>query len=234
MVEKVVVDRLELVRERIDPGNREPEVRVELVGDAECVGLEAESQQAAIAVEGVPGVQNGEVCKICGGQRDSAEALGLHPDEPHDPACGSVRLDSLNPHRLAEKRLAASRLPVKFELVSGEHLPMPDNSYDAVVSTWTLCSIPDVLGALKEIRRVMKPEGKFYFVEHGLSPDPKIARWQHRLTPIQKVIGDGCHLNRDTLKLIEQAGLKTLSYRQFEAEGLPAIGAFMTLGVAGK
>lgn len=137
-------------------------------------------------------------------------------------------------HRLAEKRLASSSLPVKFELISGEHLPMPDNSYDAVVSTWTLCSIPDVLSALKEIRRVLKPDGKFFFVEHGLSPDPSIAKWQHRLTPIQKVIGDGCHLNRDTLKLIEQAGMKTQSYRQFEAEGLPAIGAFMTLGIAVK
>ena len=160
---------------------------------------------------------------------------GLNLDY-YPEAVESLTTVDVNPgvHRLAEKRLAANRLPVKFELVSGEHLPMPDNSYDAVVSTWTLCSIPDVVGALKEIRRVMKPEGKFYFVEHGLSPDPKIARWQHRLTPIQKVIGDGCHLNRDTLKLIEQAGLKTLSYRQFEAEGLPAIGAFMTLGVAGK
>lgn len=149
---------------------------------------------------------------------------------------GSLTTVDVNPgvHQLAEKRLAISQLPVKFELVSGENLPMADNSYDAVVSTWTLCSIPDVESALKEIRRVLKPEGKFYFVEHGLSPNLKIAKWQHRLTPLQKVIGDGCHLDRDTLKLIEQAGLKTLSYRQFEAEGLPAVGAFMTLGIAGK
>lgn len=157
--------------------------------------------------------------------------LAYYPEEVE-----SLTTVDVNPgvHRLAQKRLATSRLPVKFELVSGEHLPMPDNSYDAVVSTWTLCSIPDVLSALKEVRRVLKPEGKFYFVEHGLSPDPKIAKWQHRLTPIQKVIADGCHLDRDTLRLIEQAGMKTLSYRQFEAEGLPAIGAFMTLGVAAK
>lgn len=148
----------------------------------------------------------------------------------------SLTTVDVNPgvHRLAEKRLAHSRLPVKFELVSGERLPMPDNSYDAVVSTWTLCSIPDVASALKEIRRVLKPEGRFYFVEHGLSPDPSIAKWQHRLTPLQKVIADGCHLNRDTLKLIEQAGMTTEHYRQFEAEGIPAPGAFMTLGVARK
>lgn len=160
---------------------------------------------------------------------------GLNLDYYPETVASLTTVD-VNPgvHRLAEKRLAKSSLPVKFELISGERLPMPDDSYDAVVSTWTLCSIPDVLSALKEIRRVLKPDGKFFFVEHGLSPDPSIAKWQHRLTPIQKVIGDGCHLNRDTLKLIEQAGMKTQSYRQFEAEGLPAIGAFMTLGVAGK
>lgn len=160
---------------------------------------------------------------------------GLNLDY-YPEAVSSLTTVDVNPgvHRLAEKRLSTSRLPVRFELVSGERLPMPDNSYDAVVSTWTLCSIPDVMSALKEIRRVLKPEGRFYFVEHGLSPDANIAKWQHRLTPIQKVIADGCHLNRDTLKLVEQAGMKTLSYRQFEAEGLPAVGAFMTLGVAGK
>jgi len=156
---------------------------------------------------------------------------------PHYPeTVDTLTTVDVNPgvHRLAEKRLSKSTLPVKFELISGECLPMPENSYDAVVSTWTLCSIPDVMSALKEVRRVLKPDGKFFFVEHGLNPDPSIAKWQHRLTPIQKVIGDGCHLDRDTLKLIEQAGLKIQHYRQFNAEGLPALGAFMTLGIAGK
>ncbi|MDP2228678.1 MAG: class I SAM-dependent methyltransferase [Moraxellaceae bacterium] len=136
--------------------------------------------------------------------------------------------------KLARKRLAQSRLPVKFALISGESLPMADNSYDAVISTWTLCSIPDVKSALREIRRVLKPEGRFYFVEHGLHPDPAIQKWQHRLTPVQKVIADGCHLDRDTLKLIAEAGMSLDNYRQFEAEGLPKVGAFMTLGVARK
>ncbi len=155
----------------------------------------------------------------------------------HYPATvASLTTVDVNPgvHHLAEKRLSKSTLPVKFELISGEHLPMPNDSYDAVVSTWTLCSIPDVVSALKEIRRVLKPEGTFYFVEHGLSPNASIAKWQHRLTPFQKIIGDGCHLDRDMLKLIAQAGLKTGHYRQFEAKGLPAVGAFMTLGTAHK
>lgn len=156
--------------------------------------------------------------------------------EYYPAAVDSLTTVDVNPgvHRLAEKRLAKSRLPVKFELVSGERLPMPDDSYDAVVSTWTLCSIPDVASALREIRRVLKPGGRFFFVEHGLHPDPAIQKWQHRLTPLQKVIADGCHLNRDTLKLVADAGLTTEHYRQFEAEGLPRVGAFMTLGVARK
>lgn len=136
--------------------------------------------------------------------------------------------------KLAQKRLARTALPVKFELINGEALPMPDNSYDAVVSTWTLCSIPNVQQALREIRRVLKPSGRFYFVEHGLHPEPQIAKWQHRLTPVQKRLADGCHLDRDILALIAEAGLVVESYRQFEAEGLPRVGAFMSLGVAKK
>lgn len=149
-------------------------------------------------------------------------------------AVGSLTTVDVNPgvHRLAEKRLEASRLPVKFALISGENLPMPDASFDAVVSTWTLCSIPDVASALREIRRVLKPGGHFYFVEHGLSPEPRIARWQRRLTPLQKIIADGCHLDRDHLQLIADAGMKVIEKKQFLADGLPAVGAFMTLGIA--
>ncbi len=158
---------------------------------------------------------------------------GLNLD--HYPATvSSLTTVDVNPgvHRLAEKRLEKSTLPVRFALISGESLPMPSASFDAVVSTWTLCSIPDVESALQEIRRVLKPGGRFYFVEHGLSPDPAVARWQHRLTPLQKIIADGCHLNRDHLGLIAAAGLKVVEKRQFQAEGLPSVGSFMTLGVA--
>ena len=158
---------------------------------------------------------------------------GLNLD--HYPGTvSSLTTVDVNPgvHRLAQKRLENARMPVKFALVSGENLPMPAASFDAVVSTWTLCSIPDVESALLEIRRVLKPGGRFYFVEHGLSPDPATAKWQHRLTPLQKIIADGCHLNRDHLALIASAGMKIIEKKQFMAEGLPAVGAFMTLGVA--
>lgn len=158
---------------------------------------------------------------------------GLNLDHYPDTVNSLTTVD-VNPgvHRLAQKRLENARMPVKFALVSGENLPMPAASFDAVVSTWTLCSIPDVESALLEIRRVLKPGGRFYFVEHGLSPDPATAKWQHRLTPLQKIIADGCHLNRDHLKLIASAGMKVIEKKQFMAEGLPAVGAFMTLGVA--
>ncbi|MBD0336447.1 MAG: class I SAM-dependent methyltransferase, partial [Cyanobacteria bacterium Co-bin13] len=97
---------------------------------------------------------------------------------------------------LAQKRIEASELTVENRVLNGESLPMPDNSFDYVVSTWTLCSIAKVDNALSESHRVLRPGGKFVFVEHGLSEDPKVQTWQNRLTPIQKVIGDGCHLNR--------------------------------------
>lgn len=135
-------------------------------------------------------------------------------------------------HRLADKRLQQSSMSVDHRILNGESLPMADASFDAVVSTWTLCSIAHVDQALLEIRRVLRADGRFYFVEHGLSPDPGVARWQHRLTPVQKCIADGCHLNRDMLALVRAAGFRVERCRQFLADGVPAVGNFMTLGVA--
>ena len=104
------------------------------------------------------------------------------------------------------------------------------------VSTLTLCSIPDVDAAIGEIHRVLKPGGQFLFLEHGLSPDPKIACWQHRLTPLQKIIGGGCHLDRPMRSLIEGAGLQVQSvgYEERYAPKLPKIVAWLTSGVARK
>lgn len=105
---------------------------------------------------------------------------------------------------LANKRISDSGIIVEQLLLSSENLPMPDNTFDSVVSTWTLCSIANVQQALQEVYRVLKPGGRFFFVEHGLSDKPSVQLWQHRLTPIQKVVADGCHLNRDIQKLVEQ------------------------------
>ena len=96
---------------------------------------------------------------------------------------------------------------VRYELVEGsaECLPFDDASMDAVVTTWTLCTIPDVERALSEMRRVLRPHGALFFVEHGRAPEPNVARWQDRLDPLWSRIAGGCHLNRPAIQLLQQA-----------------------------
>lgn len=134
---------------------------------------------------------------------------------------------------IAQKRLKNSPITVDYQVLNGERLPMADATFDSVVSTWTLCSITNVEQALQEIHRVLKPNGRFFFVEHGLSHDPKVQVWQHRLTPIQKVIGDGCHLDRDIEALIQQQ-FPTLTVKQFQMPELPQIAGYFYLGSATK
>jgi len=89
---------------------------------------------------------------------------------------------------------------------SAEAIPLDDESIDTVVTTWTLCTIPNVMRALEEMRRVLKPNGRLLFVEHGLSPDAAVRHWQNRLNPIWKAVAGGCHLNRPIRELIERSG----------------------------
>jgi ubiquinone/menaquinone biosynthesis C-methylase UbiE len=120
---------------------------------------------------------------------------------------------SLELQRIARKR-AAGHTAVDFLTQSAEEpLPLEDESIDTVVSTWTLCSIPNPAKALREMRRVLKRDGRFLFVEHGRSPDSKIVAWQDRLTPAWKVIGGGCHLNRKVDDLVEGAGFRISELR---------------------
>jgi ubiquinone/menaquinone biosynthesis C-methylase UbiE len=134
---------------------------------------------------------------------------------------------------LAQKRIDASGIEVDNQLLNGESLPMPDNTFDSVISTWTLCSIAKVNLALQEIYRVLKPGGRFFFIEHGLSNEPKIQVWQNRLTPVQKIIADGCHLNRSMQQLIENY-FETVKLEQFYAPDLPKVMGYMYKGVATK
>lgn len=101
-------------------------------------------------------------------------------------------------------------LPRTIELLEGsaESIPIERDSIDTVVTTWTLCTIPDVARALEEMRRVLKPSGRLLFVEHGLSTDASVRRWQHRLTPMWKRLAGGCHLNRPIEVLLEEAGFR--------------------------
>jgi ubiquinone/menaquinone biosynthesis C-methylase UbiE len=110
--------------------------------------------------------------------------------------------------RLASRRAADAPVPVSLLQASAEHIPFADAVFDTIVMTWTLCSIPKPIAALIEMRRVLKPGGRLIFVEHGLSPEIRTARWQHWLTPYWKRIGGGCHLDRKTDDLIRAAGFQ--------------------------
>jgi ubiquinone/menaquinone biosynthesis C-methylase UbiE len=110
--------------------------------------------------------------------------------------------------RLASRRAADAIVPVSLFRASAEHLPLADAVFDTIVMTWTLCSIPNPIAALAEMRRVLKPGGRVLFVEHGLSPEFRIARWQHRLTPCWKRISGACHLDRKMDDLIHAAGFQ--------------------------
>jgi len=132
--------------------------------------------------------------------------------------------------RLADPRLAASPVPVEFVGLDGQHLPLPDASVDCALSTWTLCTIPDVAAALAELRRVLVPDGELFFLEHGLSPSPRVETWQHRLEPIQKRLGGGCHLSRDIPELIAAAGFEIDNLAEFDIAG-PKVASHMFSGV---
>ena len=136
-------------------------------------------------------------------------------------------------NRIAKKRIQNSSIKVDYRVLNGENLPMADGSFDSVVSTWTLCSIAKVDRAIQEIYRVLKPGGRFYFIEHGLSNEPKIQVWQNRLTPLQKIIADGCHFNRNIQQIVKKQ-FNNLTIEQFYDPKLPKVGGYMYKGVATK
>lgn len=136
-------------------------------------------------------------------------------------------------NQLARKRIANAPFQVDLQVQNGESLPFKEEAFDSVVSTWTLCSIANIDQALQEIYRVLKPAGKFFFIEHGLSDNPKVQIWQNRLTPFQKIIGDGCHLNRNIKKLISQH-FPTIELENFKLETEPEIIGYLYQGIATK
>jgi ubiquinone/menaquinone biosynthesis C-methylase UbiE len=138
--------------------------------------------------------------------------------------------DGMN--RVAQRNIRKSNIEVDCRLLSGECLPLDDSTFDSVVSTWTLCTIPDAARALREVKRVLRPGGRFFFVEHGLAPDPAVRKWQHRLTPIQRVIGDGCHLNRPIDRMIEKEGFQLSDLETFYMPKAPRFAGYMFRGIA--
>jgi ubiquinone/menaquinone biosynthesis C-methylase UbiE len=132
---------------------------------------------------------------------------------------------------IARRRAAASAVPVELLLGSAAAIPLADGSIDTVVMTWTLCSILDPLAALREMRRVLKPDGHLCFVEHGLSPEPNIELWQHRITPAWRRIAGGCHLDRKIDELVRLAGFELTNLQVAYAPG-PRAMSYMYEGCA--
>lgn len=155
---------------------------------------------------------------------------------PHYP--GAIRrVRAVDPatvgRKLAAERVAASPVPVDYVGLDGEDLPLGDDSVDHVLTTFTLCTIPDVERALTEVTRVLRPGGTFHFLEHGRSPEPRVARWQDRLTPLQRRLGGGCHLNRPIDELVGHMGLRVGEIDNYHLKGPRALG-YMYEGTATK
>jgi ubiquinone/menaquinone biosynthesis C-methylase UbiE len=134
--------------------------------------------------------------------------------------------------QLASDRLGAATVPIRWSGLDGQSLPFPDASFDAALSTMTMCTIPDVEAALAEVHRVLKPGGQLHFLEHGLAPDVKVQRWQHRIEPMQKRVFGGCHITRQIADLIGGAGFAITEMDTFYAKGAPKFAGAISLGVA--
>jgi ubiquinone/menaquinone biosynthesis C-methylase UbiE len=154
---------------------------------------------------------------------------------PYYPAAVTA-LTVVDPHPVLPKRvaqrLAVARMPVTRLNISAETLPFDEACFDCVVTTWTLCTIPDAVGALRHMQRVLKPAGKYLFLEHGRSDEPRIAWWQDFLTPLQRCLAGGCNLNRPIAQLITSAGFEIPTLERFLIPGLPRLFSKMYRGIA--
>lgn len=149
---------------------------------------------------------------------------------------GGVRkLYALDPSaellKMARRRAGRATFPVEFLQHPAEAIPLGDGSVDTVVTTWTLCTIPDAVAALREMRRVLRPDGRMIFIEHGRSTDPGVVRWQDRLTPLWRKVSGGCHLNRPIDQLLAQGGFQVSEIARGYMAG-PRIGAYLYRGIA--
>lgn len=137
-------------------------------------------------------------------------------------------------NKLAAKRIASSLIEVDQCELGGESLPFEDGTFDCVVSTWTMCSIPEVRRALGEVYRVLRPGGRLIFLEHGLSEDLKVQKWQRRLNPVERFLADGCRLDLDVEAVVRGQPFRQVDVDRFEIGGLPRTHGTMYRGRAMK
>lgn len=154
--------------------------------------------------------------------------VGLYPPEV-DRVLGVE--PSEGARRLAQKRIRRSPIPVEMVGLDGQSIPLPDASVDNALSTWTLCTIPDAGAALAEIRRVLRPGGRLFYLEHGLSEDEGVARRQRRWNRMQQRVAGGCHLDRRIDEMLLDAGFTLERAANFTIAG-PATHSYMYAGVA--
>jgi len=187
-----------------------------------ALGKPFEQTRARVASE-----LSGEVLEV---------GFGSGRNVPHYP-CAVTRVQAVEPasvgRKLADRRIAASPVPVSYVGLDGQALPLPDESVDHVLVTWTLCTIPDVDLALREIHRVLRSGGRLHFAEHGRSPKPNVAHRQDRVTPAWGKVSGGCHLNRSIPDLVTASGLTMTRLQTYPMPGPPLFG-FAFEGVATK
>ena len=163
--------------------------------------------------------------------------LGTGLNLPHYPP--EVRkLTTIDPNpgmnRLAQSRIKETSIEIDQRLMSGENLPFEDNAFDNVVSTFTLCSIEDVCQAVREVYRVLKPGGILLLLEHGLSPDPGVQKWQRRLNWLEMRLADGCHLDRNMRALVTAQPFAAVKIDEFYIEKTPRTHGYLYRGIAIK
>jgi SAM-dependent methyltransferase len=175
--------------------------------------------------------------RVCAGLHGDVVEIGFGSGHnvPHYPR-DVAKVAAVEPAdvgwRLADKRIRESSVLIERSGLDGQSLPFADHSYDAALTTWTLCTVPDAAVVLAELRRVLKPGGALHFAEHGLAPDEDVRRWQRRLDPLEVRAFGGCHLTRPIADMVTDAGFTIIELEEFYQKGAPKFGGAQSIGVA--